>query len=345
MPKVSIIVPIYNVEKYLDRCMQTLINQTLKDIEIIMVDDGSPDNCPQMCDNYAKRDNRIKVIHKKNGGLSDARNAGLNIATGEYVAFIDSDDFTSLNAYENLYNVAQNGDYDIVYAGFVRHNEKGNIIKCFTFNKEYIGTNIINFLSEMLYHGRPKNDEEEICMSVWNAIYRKRIIDDNNIKFMSERVFLSEDILFHSDILPCCKRIRCIPNHFYNYCYNGTSLTHSFNPKKIDAAINLYEAISTNLNKYNLGNLQHQVMLFFITYIRGIIMKNIFFSDLPYLQKKEMCNKIYEYKGWDNIFKEVPIKSRPFLEQMILYTIKNHAFFINYSLFKIYYSIKKSRYQ
>lgn len=86
--KISIIVPIYNVEKYLDRCMDSLLNQTLKDIEIIMVDDGSPDNCPQMCDEYAKKDNRVKVVHKENGGLGYARNSGLDVATGEYVALL-----------------------------------------------------------------------------------------------------------------------------------------------------------------------------------------------------------------------------------------------------------------
>ena len=106
-PKVSVIVPIYNVEKYLDRCMQSVLNQTLKDIEIIMVDDGSPDNCPSMCDEYARKDNRIKVIHKKNGGLGFARNSGLEIATGEYVAFIDSDDFIDTSMYETLYNTAK----------------------------------------------------------------------------------------------------------------------------------------------------------------------------------------------------------------------------------------------
>lgn len=92
-PKVSIIVPIYNVEKYLDRCMASLLNQTLEDIEIIMVDDGSPDRCPKMCDEYAKKDSRVKVVHKKNGGLGYARNSGLDVATGEYVAFVDSDDY------------------------------------------------------------------------------------------------------------------------------------------------------------------------------------------------------------------------------------------------------------
>lgn len=128
MPKVSIIVPIYNVEKYLDRCMQTLLNQTLKDIEIILVDDGSPDHCPQMSDEYAKNDPRVKVVHKNNGGLGYARNSGLDVATGEYVAFVDSDDFTSVEAYDTLYKVAKEQNADIVYAGFEYQNADALLI-------------------------------------------------------------------------------------------------------------------------------------------------------------------------------------------------------------------------
>lgn len=127
MPKVSIIVPIYNVEKYLDRCMSSLLNQTLKDIEIIMVDDESPDNCPQLCDEYARKDERVKVIHKKNGGLGLARNSGLEIATGEYVAFVDSDDFVDINMYQELYSTADSYDSDIVYCGFYEYKNESNV--------------------------------------------------------------------------------------------------------------------------------------------------------------------------------------------------------------------------
>lgn len=340
MTKVSVIVPIYNVEKYFDRCMKTLINQTLQDIEIILVDDGSPDNCPKMCDDYAKRDRRIKVIHKKNGGLSDARNAGLEIATGEYVAFVDSDDYTSFNAYEKLYDVAKVGNYDVVFAGFVRHDKDGNIIKCFTYNGEYIGKDISRFLSDMLYQEKQNSEEKEICMSVWNAVYRKEILDNNEIRFMSERKFLSEDILFHTEILPCCKRIRCIPNHFYHYLHNDSSLTHNFNPTKIDASIRLYEALLSNIEKKNLDVLRQQVMLFFIRYIRGIIMKGIFFSNLKFAEEKKLCFKVYNYSGWKEIFQMIPISSRPISEQLILIAIKYRLFMLNFILFKIYYTIK-----
>ena len=103
-PLVSIVVPIYNVEKYIDKCVDSIINQTYKNLEIILVDDGSPDNCGDIADKYAELDNRIKVIHKSNGGLSDARNAGLDISTGEFICFIDSDDYVEMDMIEKTLN-------------------------------------------------------------------------------------------------------------------------------------------------------------------------------------------------------------------------------------------------
>ena len=107
LPKVSIIVPCWGVEKYLDRCVESLVNQTLTDIEIILVDDGSTDNCPAMCDRWAEKDSRIKVIHKENGGLSSARNAGLDACTGDYIGFVDSDDWIEPDMYEYLLNISK----------------------------------------------------------------------------------------------------------------------------------------------------------------------------------------------------------------------------------------------
>ena len=102
---ISIVIPVYKVEKYLEKCIESIINQTYKNLEIIIVDDGSPDNCPQMCDEFAKSDKRIKVIHKENGGLSDARNAGIDIATGKYITFVDSDDYITNDYVEYMYNL------------------------------------------------------------------------------------------------------------------------------------------------------------------------------------------------------------------------------------------------
>ena len=120
MPKVSIVVPVYKVEKYLVRCVKSLSNQTLRDIEIILVDDGSPDNCGHMCDEFEKTDSRIKVVHKKNGGLSSARNAGLEVATGETVGFVDSDDDVELTMYEELYETLISNQVDFVMSDYLR---------------------------------------------------------------------------------------------------------------------------------------------------------------------------------------------------------------------------------
>ena len=117
--KISIIVPVYKVEKELDRCVQSLLKQTYKNLEIILVDDGSPDHCPILCDQYALEDERIRVIHKKNGGLSDARNAGLNLATGEYVLYVDSDDYIELDTCERFIKAAGNQKIDIVVGNAV----------------------------------------------------------------------------------------------------------------------------------------------------------------------------------------------------------------------------------
>src|SRR5699024_3764138 len=114
---ISIIIPIYGVEKYIDRCVNSVVNQTYRNLEIILVDDGSPDNCPSICDEWAKKDRRIKVIHKKNGGLSDARNVGMNSATGELIGFIDSDDWVCEEMYQLLYENMKQNDSDISACG------------------------------------------------------------------------------------------------------------------------------------------------------------------------------------------------------------------------------------
>ena len=127
-PLISIIIPVYGVEEYLNQCLESVVNQTYANLEIILVDDGSKDNCPAMCDGWANKDSRIKVVHKENGGLSSARNAGLDIFTGEYVAFVDSDDYIAQDMYELLYSRAKEGNYDIVDCGYYSEaNDKATI--------------------------------------------------------------------------------------------------------------------------------------------------------------------------------------------------------------------------
>lgn len=131
MPKLSIIVPVYNVEKYLSKCIDSILNQTFEDFELILIDDGSPDECGKICDNYANKDRRIIVIHQKNAGVSAARNAGLDIAKGEYIGFIDSDDYIDKTMYEKLINAIESFNVDMAICGYDYINEAGNVERKF----------------------------------------------------------------------------------------------------------------------------------------------------------------------------------------------------------------------
>lgn len=249
MAKVSIIVPIYNVEKYLDRCVQSLLHQTLQDIEIILVDDESPDNCPKMCDDYAKNDSRIKVIHKKNGGLGFARNSGLEVATGEYVAFVDSDDFVDTVMCEKLYTTACHTSSDIVFCGFNSY-ENDKIVSGKSEVKEltiFHEKECENVLLGMINNCGDKNVIVKYEMSVWHAIYKQDVLTRNNICFCSERQFISEDIIFHIDVIKHCNTISFIPDRYYYYCYNGESLTKVYRKERLGRHLVLFDEIKRRI--------------------------------------------------------------------------------------------------
>lgn len=230
IPKVSIIVPIYNVEKYLDRCMESLVNQTLKDIEVIMVDDGSPDRCPQMCEEWAKKDSRIKVVHKKNGGLGFARNSGLDVATGKYVAFVDSDDFVKTDMYEKLYEQVEQYQADTIFCGLYKYWNDDKIIENRHVDKLTVfeGQSLVNLSLDFVGSPIGVKKDWKYEMSVWHGLYSNNIIKQHAIRFRSEREILSEDIVFQELYLPYAKKTVYVPESYYYYCFNnGGSLTHA----------------------------------------------------------------------------------------------------------------------
>lgn len=230
-PYISIIVPCYGVEKYLNKCVNSLVNQTLRDIEIIMIDDESPDNVPQMCDDWARKDSRITVVHKKNGGLGLARNSGLEVATGEYVAFVDSDDFVDEHMYEKLLLLAEKENADACFCGYSYYdgNNINDVLEGIAQDTKFIGRNEVdNFLFSMI--GLPPEDARDtlINMCVWRAIYRRRIIQEHHVRFVSERIAASEDVTFHAFFLPLAEKVCFITEHLYRYRFNPQSISHSY---------------------------------------------------------------------------------------------------------------------
>lgn len=244
VPYVSIIVPVYNVEKYLTRCINSLVNQTMTNIEIILVDDESPDSCPAICEEAASRDLRIKVIHKKNQGLGYARNSGLETATGEYVYFVDSDDYLKRTAVDTLYKAAKENNSDICFAGICLENEYGeqkDVIPRYAGRTFYQPEIVTVALKEML--GPKPQDKENISlrMSAWQGIYKRSWIEKHHLRFPSERTYISEDIIFHLDALPCADEMKYLPDCVYCHIVdNPTSLTHCYNPDRFHKNCILY---------------------------------------------------------------------------------------------------------
>lgn len=234
MEKISVIIPIYKVEQYIDECVESIIKQTYKNLEIILVDDGSPDGCPQMCDEWARKDERIRVVHKKNGGLSSARNAGLDVATGEYISFVDSDDFIALDALQNLYDRFLESEGIGIVSGMIYRYQDG---KTCNFKQDWIlkDEKIISakdFLLEAM--------SQKTSYTVWNKLYKREIL--NGVRFRVGRN--NEDTLFMYDLgkRMCGMDVSMveIPKYVYYYRYREDSIcTTSKVPLAIDVLGNL----------------------------------------------------------------------------------------------------------
>lgn len=216
---ISVIVPIYKVEKYLPKCVESILNQTYTNLEIILVDDGSPDNCGNICEEYAKKDARIKVIHKVNGGLSDARNAGIEIASGEYLGFVDSDDFIHPKMYESLYNAIIENGAEVSICTFQNVAEDENIEYCDASNLEW---NILKSETDKFYYSF---DEKTSVTAVvaWNKLYKKELF--SGIRYPYGKIH--EDEFTTYKLLEKADKIACTQYPFYYYLQRAGSIMNN----------------------------------------------------------------------------------------------------------------------
>lgn len=252
---ISVIVPIYKVELYLEKCLESILNQTYTNLEIILVDDGSPDKCPDICDHYQKIDNRIKVIHKKNGGLSDARNSGLKIATGEFVSFIDSDDYIDINMYEKMMNYAEEFNLDIVECG-VKHVYKNGIL-----DNDEIDKCICDSEEALKYLMLGKKFHQIVC----NKIYKTELIRD----ILFEKGKIHEDEFWTYKIFMNAKRIGLLNENLYFYFHReGSIMSEGYTRKSLDGIEARYLRYK-DINKLypNLSFIAKKTLYFYCIYI------------------------------------------------------------------------------
>lgn len=215
--KVSIVVPIYNVERYLPQCLDSLVNQTLKDIEIICVNDGSTDDSAKIIDDYAKKDSRIKVITKENTGYGNTMNRGFDAASGEYLGIVESDDYADKDMFETLYSIAKQNDLDVVKSSYYfyysipkERNEKQEIVSSVLSNKTICPTTFFTAKMEMV-------EFFNIKPTIWSSIYRTSFIRENHIRFNETPGASYQDASFNFKVWTCAKRVQLIKEAFLHY--------------------------------------------------------------------------------------------------------------------------------
>lgn len=264
---VSVIVPIYNVEKYLRRCIDSIINQTYRNIEVILIDDGSLDNCPKICDDYKKLDNRIKAIHKKNGGLSSARNNGIELSTGDYLLFVDSDDYLTNNAIETM--LKKIGDSDLLIFGHKKLKFE-NIQNMNNYEGCFYSANYSDF---------DKLSSTYASIVAWNKLIKKAAIK----QMFNEKFKVQEDIIFSSQFFNGSYNIRLIKDCLYVYEWKPNTLGKKKDGDYLDYLVKVKDAILLNLGcKFD-----------DLKYVKTWFLKNIavYLKPLNMKQRKKVLNQ------------------------------------------------------
>lgn len=319
MPEVSIVVPVYNVEKYLVRCVESLRKQSLKDIEIILVDDGSPDACPKMCDELATLDGRIKVIHKENGGLSSARNAGLRVARGKYIGFVDSDDDVSEDMYEKMLQIISEQHVDFVMSDYMRVLENG---------ERYLNTlNILQGrysreeIKEKIFPQLIMREDVDYgpLLSVWHCLYNLEFLKKYDIQF-DEQVRWSEDNIFSTIVGYCASSFYYLKGEgLYHYYQNPGTITTSYRK----GAWDVYKIMNQHLKEFFKDTLDYdfsnQLKLHLVYYACVCIGQAMM---LQKAQCKEELRIILKDEMLRNAFKKIKFDKKNFKLDIQLYLMK-----------------------
>lgn len=245
MTKLSIIIPVYNVEKYLKRCLDSVINQTFKDIEIIIINDNSTDDSQKIIDEYKLKDLRvISIINDKNIKVGETRNIGINLAQGEYISFIDSDDWIEENMYEQLINLATINCASVVECNFRSTNLKDNKL-CLKLPIPYFkksNSSLVKYINHLY--------KEELGVSVWNKIYKTKIIKENNIRFENHILTFGEDLLFNLQIMHYVDTIITINKPLYIYYYRNESISNKGDFMNLETTIYMVNKFIENNKKF-----------------------------------------------------------------------------------------------
>lgn len=334
---VSVIVPVYNVEKYLRQCLDSLLEQTYKNIEVVMVDDGSKDSSGKICDEYAKKYENFYAVHKENAGLGMARNTGFEHINGEYVTFLDSDDYLENDCIEILYNTLLKQQVDMCKGGFKRVIDSGEVISKREYQNELFKGDCakIELLPRMIGSSPSRHDSVEMC--VCGAIYKTSLIKKYNLQFPSERELISEDLVFNIDYMQHADGACTIEKMGYNYRVNLKSLSTSYRPDRFEASKHFYLEMKKKLQELGYGK---ETMLrldrMFFVYLRMCISqeKSKCSKNTP-SKAIHVIRKLCEDDTVNNIIENYPVQCLGLKQRTFLMLISNKKAGILYAISRV----------
>lgn len=322
MPKISCIVPVYKVEEALNYCIKSILHQTFTDFELILVDDGSPDNSWKICDEYAEKDTRVKVIHKQNGGVSSARNTGIEAAQGEYICFVDSDDYLESNYLEVLIETKRNhSDFDNVWCGFqtvedyLKNNKKSVVSEN---NNDYSFSDLSSIMDLC---------EKWLVQMPWNKLFETKTIKKNNIIF-PPGLSLGEDYIFNLKYLDCTNgKIVVINKPLYNYLRDGKeSLDNKYYSNLLEIYRRLNSEIEQYSEKWNLSDAQISKMYSASFFRLEAVLRNTFNkkNNQSFIKKIKYNNEILK----SNDFQESMKKMDTFIHPIYRFAYKKRKYLL-----------------
>lgn len=319
-PLVSIIVPVYNVEKYLQQCVDSLVSQTYKNIEILLIDDGSKDNSGQMCNQFSEQYTNVMSFHKKNSGLGLTRNFGLERINGDYVTFVDSDDYLRQDAIQKLVDGLDDGQNDTVIGGFTKITDDGKELYIETYPEEVINNGLVysRLFNRML--GSSPDRHDSIKPSVWNALYSVKIIQEHNLHFVSERELISEDIVWDSDYYRYSQSAKIISEPTYYYRYNPNSLSQTYNPDRFEKSIYFYKYMACKMSNTEIAQ---EAKLRLIRYL-FICVRSAFSQStiMPFRESQKSIKKMCSNLELQQAIDEYPINRLGFKQRIFIMMVK-----------------------
>lgn len=333
---ISIIVPIYNVEKYLEKCLDSLIYQTYRNIEIICVNDGSTDNSLEILKTYKQKDNRIKIINKKNGGLSNARNCGLKLVNGQYIMFVDSDDWIDLETCQKSLDMMIKYSVDVVMWSYIREYENRSLPKIIFdkeiyFDEKETRKKLYRRLFGLYGKELMKPENADAIVTVWGKLYKSNLILNNDIKFVdTKEIGTCEDGLFNIEVFQNIKSVYYLKDCFYHYRKATTSFTSSYRIDLYKKWKTLYDMMGNHINKNNLDDsfksaLSNRIALSVI----GLGL-NTMYSNQSNIEKYNELKCIVNDLRMDVAVKKLDLKYFPIHWKMFFYFLKKKLIILIY---------------